>query len=152
MNHYELMIIFSPHLTEEEEKQQVIQVEDLLKHENASIHLVDHWGKRKLANPVKKQRQGFYEWFYFGAEADHMTEVDRKLKMSESILRFMLLKMENVQVQNMQKEIARRKEVAAAAPVEPAASEPALQSEVAPISTEEPVETAGEPAEPSQEG
>ena len=141
VNFYELMVILSPNLTEEEWKQQVHQIEELLKHEKATIHLVDHWGKRKLAYPVRKQRQGFYEWFYFETEPGRITEVDRKLKMAEQVLRFMTLRMEKVQVQNLHKEVARRKEAPPAVQRDSATSEAAsLQGELAP-EAEEDVET-----------
>lgn len=113
MNHYELMIIFSSTLSEEEEKQQVLQVEELLKHEKATIHHIEHWGKRKLAYAIQKQRQGYYEWFYFELEANRIAEVERKLKMSETILRFMVLRMEKSQIQNLQKDMERRKQASA---------------------------------------
>jgi small subunit ribosomal protein S6 len=111
VNFYELMLIFSPALTEEEEKEQLNQIEETLKKERATIHLMDHWGKRKLAYPVKKQRQGYYEWIYVEGEPGRIAEVDRKLKMVEPLLRFMILKMEKIQIGNLQKEVARRSQV-----------------------------------------
>jgi hypothetical protein len=42
-------------------------------------------------------------------------EIDRKLKMSETILRFLIFKMEKIQIQNLHREITRRQENAAAA-------------------------------------
>jgi small subunit ribosomal protein S6 len=160
MNHYELMVIYSPNLTEDEQRQQFQQVEELLKHENARINLVDHWGKRKLAYLVKKQRQGIYDWFYFELDPSRIAEIDRKLKMSEVILRFMITKMEKLQVQNLNREIQRRTESAqqqqqqqqqqAEQPVAPA--EPA----VAPVAEETQVESEPQAeestAEPAQEG
>ena len=155
MNHYELMVIYSPNLTEDEQRQQFAQVEELLKHENARISWVDHWGKRKLAYLVKKQRQGIYDWFYFELDPSRISEIDRKLKMSEVILRFMITKMEKLQVQNLNREIQRRTESAqqqqqqAEQPV--ASAEPAA----APVAEEAPV--AAEPqaeestAEPTPE-
>lgn len=111
MNFYELMLIFSSALTEEEEKEQLNQIEETLKKEHATIHLMDHWGKRKLAYPIKKQRQGYYEWIYVEGEPGRIAEVDRKLKMVEPLLRFMILRMERVQIENLHKEVARRSEV-----------------------------------------
>jgi small subunit ribosomal protein S6 len=167
MNHYELMVIYSPNLTEDEQRQQFQQIEELLKHENARINWVDHWGKRKLAYLVKKQRQGIYDWFYFELDPSRIAEIDRKLKMAEVILRFMITKMEKLQVQNLNREIQRRTESAqqqlqqqqlqqqqqqqqqqqaeqAAAPVAPVASaEPAVASAepaAAPVAEETQVE------------
>lgn len=141
MNHYELMVIFSPSLTEEEQKQQSAQVEELISREKGSLHLVDHWGKRKLAYPVKRQRQGFYDWFYFEMEPGRLAEVDRKLKMSEVILRFMSLKMEKIQIGNLRREVERRTQAQqpaiAAVPPE-TQTVPAEQSEPAPAAAEAP--------------
>ncbi len=133
MSHYELMVIFSSTLTEDEEKAQLQQVEEIAKHEKASILFVDHWGKRKLAYVIKKQRQGYYEWIYFEGNASGISEIDRKLKMSETILRFMILKMEKIQVQNLQKDIERRAarlaQSEAPAPESVAAAEPVAEQE-----------------------
>jgi small subunit ribosomal protein S6 len=157
MNHYELMVIYSPNLTEDEQRQQFSQVEELLKHENARINLVDHWGKRKLAYLVKKQRQGIYDWFYFELDPSRISEIDRKLKMSEVILRFMIIKMEKLQVQNLNREIQRRQEAAQpqveqpVAPAEPAAA-PAPVAEETQAEPEVQAEETTTTAEPAQEG
>lgn len=150
MNYYELMVIFSSTLTEEEEKAQFGQVEEILAGQKGNTHLVDHWGKRKLAYPIKKQRQGYYEWIYFEMDPVHVSEVDRKLKMSEQVLRFMLLKMEKVQIGNLQREVTRRKEAASAPPPAPApeaAAEPAPAQAPAPAPATEPANEAAAPAE-----
>jgi small subunit ribosomal protein S6 len=135
VNYYELMVIFSPNLTEEEEKARVGQVQELLTGQKAEIHLSDHWGKRKLAYPIKKQRQGYYDWYYFEMDPSHVAEVDRKLKMDEQVLRFMMLKMEKIQVSNLHREVARRKEAANApepAPVEETPQAPTVAAEETP--------------------
>jgi small subunit ribosomal protein S6 len=150
VNYYELMVIFSSTLTDEEEKAQTQQVEELLRSQKGNIILVDHWGKRKLAYAIKRQRQGFYEWFYFEMEPGRIAEIDRKLKMSEQALRFMILKMEKIQTQNMFKEAARRQEALQAPPVAAAATEPqpaVPETEAEPTTAtveEEQSETTGE--------
>ena len=149
MSYYELLVIFSTSLTEDEEKTQASQIEELIKHEKGTIHLVEHWGKRKLAYPIKKQRQGHYEWFYFELDPGRVAEIDRKLKMSEIILRFLIFKMEKIQIQNLQREITRRNESAATPQPEPAVAQPepvaATQTEPA-VAQMEPVAAAEEAA------
>jgi small subunit ribosomal protein S6 len=135
VNYYEMMILFSSNLTDEEEKEQSRQVEELLTKEKGTIHLIDHWGKKKLAYVIKKQRQGFYEWYYFEMDPARVAEVDRKLKQSETILRFMILKMEKIQIGNLHREITRRKDAETAPSPAPAAT-----------ATEEPVAETAAPA------
>lgn len=145
MNYYELMVIFSSTLTEDEEKAQFAQVEEILATQKGTTHLVDHWGKRKLAYPIKKQRQGYYEWIYVEMDPGHVAEVDRKLKMSEQVLRFMMLKMEKIQIGNLQREVARRKEAAMAPPPAPPAEPAAAEPQPEPANNETPVEAQAEP-------
>jgi small subunit ribosomal protein S6 len=162
VSYYELLVIFSTNLTEEEEKTQASQIEELIQNEKGTIHLLDHWGKRKLAYPIKKQRQGVYEWYYFELDPARIAEIDRKLKMSETILRFLVFKMEKIQIQNLHREITRRNERAAVPQPEPEArteetaaspAETAMESEPAESATQEEVtETAVEEKEPAQEG
>jgi len=140
---YEIMLIFSSALTEDEEKEQLNQVEETLKKERATIHLMDRWGKRKLAYPIKKQRQGYYEWIYVEGEPGRIAEVDRKLKMVETLLRFMILKMEKIQVENLHKEVARRSQ---AQQPETVAADTTVET-AQPVVAEEPAEAATGTAE-----
>ena len=153
MSYYELLVIFSTNLADEEEKAQASQIEEVIKHEKGTIHLVEHWGKRKLAYPIKKQRQGYYEWFYMELDPSRTAEIDRKLKMSETILRFLIFKMEKIQIQNLQRELTRRQEnataaqqqaesAAAAAAATAAAAVPSLDESAPPVA--EPVAAAPE--------
>lgn len=141
MKYYELMVILTPTLTEEQEKEQHHLVEELLKSQKAEIHLVDFWGKRKLSYPLKKQRQGVYNLYYFEVDPGRTAEIDRKLKMAEQVLRFLMFRMEKIQIQNLKKEIVRRNEAAAAPP--PPAPEPAVAEMAAPEAApaEAPAET-----------
>jgi small subunit ribosomal protein S6 len=147
VSYYELLVIFSTNLSEEEEKTQTSQTEDLIKHEKGTIHLVEHWGKRKLAYTIKKQRQGYYEWFYFELEPGRIAEIDRKLKMSETILRFLIFKMEKIQIQNLNRELTRRAE--AAAP--PAQPEPVGVAEPEPVAAAQPEPVAAAQPENQEE-
>jgi len=164
MSYYELVVIFSTTLSDEEEKAQALQVEELIKHEKGTIHLTDHWGKRKLAYTIKKQRQGYYEWFYFELDPGRIAEIDRKLKMSETILRFLTFKMEKIQIQNMNREIARRIEIAQPQPVavpqvaalpesaivaEPVVAEPVVEETELIADPEPPAESETEPGQES---
>ena len=143
MNYYELMVILSPTLTEEQEKEQHHQIEELLKSQKAGIHLVEFWGKRKLAYAIKKQRQGIYNWYYFEVEPGRVSEIDRKLKMAEQVLRFLMFSMEKIQVQNLHKEVARRAEAAQAPAPAPVPAEP--------VGTEAVPETAEAVEQPAAE-
>ena len=58
---------------------------------------VDNWGKRKLAYEVKKQLKGIYLFFAYLGTAGLVEEVERNLRLTDSVIRYYSVKIaENV--------------------------------------------------------
>ena len=58
---------------------------------------VDNWGKRKLAYEVKKQLKGIYLFFSYLGTAGLVEEVERNLRLTDSVIRYYSVKIaENV--------------------------------------------------------
>ena len=53
---------------------------------------VDHWGKRRLAFEVQKLREGYYVLCYFTADADLPKELERNFKISDEVIRFLVVR------------------------------------------------------------
>ncbi len=66
-------------------------VDDLLAANSATIIRQDNLGKIKLAYPIKKIQYGTYINVYFDAEASVIKELDRKLKLTDEVLRHMII-------------------------------------------------------------
>lgn len=60
MTKYEIMFILSTHLTDEEKKESVAKVEDILAKAGAQEISTEIMGERKLAYPIKKKENGYY--------------------------------------------------------------------------------------------
>ena len=92
MRNYEIMFILSTQLTEEEKNAGVEFVENTLKAAGAVEVKTEVWGDRKLAYPIKKKENGYYVLTLFQMDGTGLTEVEAKLNITESILKYMIVK------------------------------------------------------------
>jgi len=129
MNHYELLFVLKPTLTDEENKAQIEKIIDSITAQDATIVATDDMGMRKLAYPVDKNERGYYTVVYFQAPGVAIAELERQLRINEEILKFMTLKYTN------KREIGQFTKLAEAAAKK---SAPAEAKEEAPVAKETP--------------
>ena len=91
---YETIILYKADLSDEEIDNQVKRIEELVARFQAEIVRIRKWGKKRLAFDFAKQRYGFYVLFHFRGEPALLAELDRSLKLNESILRFMTVQLD----------------------------------------------------------
>jgi small subunit ribosomal protein S6 len=93
MNKYEVMFIVKP--AEEEAIEAVVtKFENLIKNNGGTIDKIDRWGKKRLAYELKDFTEGFYYVVYFSAEPKAILELDRIMKITDEILRHMVIRQE----------------------------------------------------------
>ena len=92
MRNYEIMFILSTQLTDEEKQAGVAFVEETLKAAGSDEVKTEVWGDRKLAYPIKKKENGYYVLTTFQADGTKFTEIESKLNINESILKYMIVK------------------------------------------------------------
>jgi small subunit ribosomal protein S6 len=51
----------------------------------------EDWGKRKFAYPINKETRGHYTYFAYTATGDVVAEIERNLRLHESVVRFMTI-------------------------------------------------------------
>ncbi|HHT37110.1 MAG: 30S ribosomal protein S6 [Candidatus Wallacebacter cryptica] len=92
MRTYELMLLLSPELEEEAVEALLARTTEIVTSRNGEITNIDKWGKRRLAYEVQDHTEGFYVVIKFKADNEATTEVDRVLKITEEVLRFLLVR------------------------------------------------------------
>ena len=92
MKNYEIMFILSTQLTEEEKKANVELVEATLTKAGATEVKTEIWGDRKLAYPIHKKENGYYVLTTFQIEGTQLVEIETKLNITETILKYMIVK------------------------------------------------------------
>lgn len=146
MTTYELLVIHNPLLTDQQYQEQIGKVKDVLTRNGAEIKKEDLWGKRRLAYPIEKQREGYYALFHFDVSGTTscLPELDRFCKIEESVLRHMVTKAVLDKSLGTPPE-QRSYDDRARGPAEGAEGRPALVLRARPEAAEAPVELADAP-------
>lgn len=92
MRQYETGFVLSPALSEEETAQYIQQMAEIVAQRKGRMVKQDVWGKRRLAYPVKKFEDGFYVFFTYEGPGDISTEMERRFKQTDTVIRFMTVK------------------------------------------------------------
>ena len=90
---YETVVVFSLKNGEEAVSALVQKFKELIE-KNAVLDSVDEWGKRKLAYLINKESEGYYVLFNFTSESDLPAELDRIYKITDGILRSLIVRKE----------------------------------------------------------
>lgn len=88
---YETVVVFSTKAGEEAITSLVQKFKDLIE-KNAVLDGFDEWGKRKLAYEINKEAEGYYVLFNFTSNRDFPKELDRLYKITDGILRSLIIK------------------------------------------------------------
>ncbi|HEX2947993.1 MAG TPA: 30S ribosomal protein S6 [Armatimonadota bacterium] len=94
MRPYEVMYILQPTLSAEEQTALVDRYNDLISSMGGTVEKTDRWERRQLAYELKGFRDGYYVVVNFNGEADLISEMDRQMKITEPILRHMILRLD----------------------------------------------------------
>lgn len=93
MNKYESIFVISA-LLEDEKIQEIVQTVKNLVESSAQLEKVDEWGKKRLAYEVDNQKEGYYVLLHFSAEPEFPAELERIYKITEGILKYLIVKRE----------------------------------------------------------
>ena len=91
MREYEVMFIVRP-LEEEQTEAVIAKFEKLINANGGAISKLDRWGKRRLAYEIDDLAEGFYCLIFFSAGPAAVAELDRVLKITDEILRHMIIR------------------------------------------------------------
>ena len=92
MKAYELLFFVAPSIDEESRAAVMKRIEITITADQGVIDNVDNWGKRKLAYEVNGLTDGDYTLIDFHANPDSIAELDRILRITDAVERFMIVK------------------------------------------------------------
>ncbi|MBO8137148.1 MAG: 30S ribosomal protein S6 [Desulfotomaculum sp.] len=95
MRKYELTFIIRPDLEEEALETVINKFTSLIKNNGGEVLEVEKWGKRRLAYKIDKYAEGFYVIVNFQSEVEVTNELDRVLKITDGILRHIIIRKED---------------------------------------------------------
>lgn len=94
MNKYESVIIINPNVEKDGVKELVQKFSDLI-NTDGKVEKVDEMGVKKLAYEIQKNTEGNYVVFYFEANPDLISELERNYRITDEVIKFMTIKVED---------------------------------------------------------
>jgi small subunit ribosomal protein S6 len=95
VNKYETIYVIRPTVEEEGIKALVERFKNLIVEQGGQVEDVDEWGKRRLAYPIEKHKEGYYVLMHFTAEPHVPQELERNYKIADDIIRFLTIRMDD---------------------------------------------------------
>ena len=133
MNKYEVVYIIDPAVEEEARKALIAKFNELITGNGGSVDKVEEWGKRRLAYAIDYKTEGYYVLVNFQAEADLPKELERNLQISDSVIRYQVIR-------QIERKVGIKPRAVRPAPVAPAVEAPVAEP-AAEAPAEAPVET-----------
>lgn len=93
-NNYETMVVFSVAQGDEATAALVEKFKAMIE-ANGTLESIDEWGKKKLAYPINDEPEGYYAIYYYTAEPDFPAELDRVFKITDGVLRSLIINKNN---------------------------------------------------------
>ena len=118
---YELVYAVSPDATDAQVSELHTQVEQIAQRLGGSIEKTDNWGRRKLAYEIGPHKEGTYVLETIDGGGELMKEIDRRLKVSDLIIRHLIVRIDEEQAvidrtRSRRTDTARRRRVARGLP------------------------------------
>ena len=103
MNMYETMVILNAAISDEEADAAINKIRELITGQGGEVLKVDVWGRRKLSYEIKKQKKGLYVLLIYKAPPATIKKLEDFYKVSDTILKFMVIKLGVKQVRDLEK-------------------------------------------------
>ena len=91
------MFITAPTVAPEAYDRLVGSFEELIRNHEGNVINTDKWGRRTLAYEVKKFKEGIYTVVEYEAPADFIKEFERRMRLNDSVLKYLTVKTERKQ-------------------------------------------------------
>jgi small subunit ribosomal protein S6 len=94
MRRYELMLVLRPDLADDKTQAVLDRTTRAVTGAGGQIAKVAPWGRRRLAYPIERYREGSYHIVLFDAPPEAIAELERGLLITEEVLRHLVTRVE----------------------------------------------------------
>tara|TARA_Y100000589_G_scaffold297304_1_gene305012 strand:- start:6647 stop:7123 length:477 start_codon:yes stop_codon:yes gene_type:complete len=94
--YYETMYILRPDIAEEDVTKHIEKYNNLLEKMGGKVLDSQMRGKRRLAYPIAKNREGIYVQLSHQGDGQHISKIEKAMRLSEDVIRYMTIKQEGV--------------------------------------------------------
>ena len=100
MAFYENTIVAKQDLAEKELKTLKDKYNKLINKSSGKVIKIEEWGLLNLANKIKNYKRGFYIHYKFEGNANTLSEIEKKIKLDNSIIRYLTVKYKKLDTKN----------------------------------------------------
>ena len=100
MAFYENTIIAKQDLAEKDLKGIKEKYNELINNSSGKVVKIEEWGLLNLANKIRNYKKGFYIHFKFEGNKDTLIEIEKKIKVDSSIIRYLTVKYKKLDTKN----------------------------------------------------
>lgn len=161
---YELGLVINPDLSEEQIEAVIVRIGQTVEAREGTVVRLDRWGRRRLAYPIERHRDGYYAYLDLRMDTSAVREVERVVLVQEDIMRHLIMvidpRMQEERKRRQEQEAARQAAMAqrqadmaaqAAANAQMHADRQAANAAAAEAHQAAPVATLATPAAPAEE-
>jgi small subunit ribosomal protein S6 len=94
LRHYEVMVILDASLEERTVAPSLDTYLNVIRNAGGSVEKLDIWGRRRLAYEINKRTEGIYAVIDLQSTPEAVAELDRQLRLNESVLRTKVIRPE----------------------------------------------------------
>ncbi|MBS9775365.1 30S ribosomal protein S6 [Candidatus Gracilibacteria bacterium] len=95
MKQYELMLILSPSISEEDRNESLAHLKSILETNGATIKKEDVWGEKKLAYKINTSSTGYYVLMDLELDGTKIKPISKEMNLDKNIWRYMFAKLED---------------------------------------------------------
>ena len=92
MHKYELAVVVSAAIEDDERAAVVEKCKALIERFGGQVTNVDDWGKKRLAYEVQKMKEAFYYFIQFDAESTAPAEIESRIRIMDNVVRFLCVR------------------------------------------------------------
>ena len=100
MTFYENTIIARQDLAEKELKNIKDKYNEIINSSSGKVIKIEEWGILNLANKIKNYKKGFYIHYKFEGNKDTLREIEKKIKVDDTIIRHLTVKYKKLDTEN----------------------------------------------------
>jgi small subunit ribosomal protein S6 len=91
---YELVYIVTPDASEQEIADLHTQIEQIVQRFNGTFDKTENWGRKRLAYDIGHHREGNYVVETITGSGELMKEIDRRLRVIDSVIRHLVVRVD----------------------------------------------------------
>jgi small subunit ribosomal protein S6 len=100
MAFYENTIVAKQDLAEKDIKSLKEKYNNIINNSSGKVIKIEEWGLLNLANKIKNYKKGFYIHYKFEGRSETVSEIEKKVKLDDLVLRYLTVKYKELDTKN----------------------------------------------------